>query len=297
MKTPIFTGACVAIVTPFQDGNIDFDKLGELIEMQIAAGTDAICICGTTGESSTMTVEEHEDAIRYCIEKVNHRCKVVAGTGSNCTRTALELSLFAEKCGADGLLLVTPYYNKTTQAGLLKHYTYIADRVNTPMILYNVPSRTGISFTADTYYALSKHPMINGIKEASGNFSLVVHTRALCGDEMNIWSGNDDQVVPIMSMGGKGVISVLSNVQPETMVKMTHACLEGDFAEGARIQAECYDLCEALFTEVNPIPVKAAMEMMGLCNAEARMPLCEISPANKEKLRAVLARKGLLPQG
>lgn len=293
MKNPVFTGACVAIVTPFRNGKVDFDGLGELIEMQIAAGTDAICICGTTGESSTMSMQEHRDAIQYCVDRVNHRCVVIAGTGSNCTATALELSLHAQECGADGLLLVTPYYNKTTQAGLIQHYTYIADRVNIPMILYNVPSRTGVAFTAETYHALSKHPMINGVKEASGNFTLIARTRALCGDELNIWSGNDDQVVPLMSLGGKGVISVLANILPQVMVEMTHACLEKDYVHAANVQTDYIALCDALFSEVNPIPVKAAMEMMGLCSGEVRMPLCEISPAHRAQLREELLRMGV----
>ena len=293
MKTPIFTGACVAIVTPYTENGINFDKLGELIEMQIAGGTDAIVICGTTGEASTQTMEEHKAAIEYCMKKVDHRCKVIAGTGSNCTATALDLSLFAESCGVDGLLIVTPYYNKATQAGLVKHYTYIADRVHTPIILYNVPSRTGTKFTAETYYELSKHPMINGIKEASGDFGLVNHTRLLCGDNMNIWSGNDDQVVPLMSLGAKGVISVVSNIKPELMVEMTHKALEGDFAEAARLQIEAIPLCDALFCEVNPIPAKVALNMMGKDIGGVRMPLCDMSDAHKEVLARALLNAGI----
>ena len=293
MKTPIFTGACVAIVTPYSENGINFDKLGELIEMQIAGGTDAIVICGTTGEASTQTMDEHKAAIEYCMKKADHRCKVIAGTGSNCTATALELSLYAESCGVDGLLIVTPYYNKATQTGLIKHYTYIADRVHTPIILYNVPGRTGTKFTAETYYELSKHPMINGIKEASGDFKLVTHTRKLCGDNMNIWSGNDDQVVPLMSLGAKGVISVVSNIKPELMVEMTHLALEGKFEEASKLQIECIDLCDALFCEVNPIPVKVALNMMGKDIGILRMPLCDMSDAHKELLSRALLNAGL----
>ena len=293
MKTPIFTGACVAIVTPYTENGINFDKLGELIERQIAGGTDAICICGTTGEASTQTIEEHKAAIEYCVKKVDHRVKVIAGTGSNCTMTALDLSLYAESCGADGLLIVTPYYNKATQTGLIKHYTYIADRVHTPIIMYNVPSRTGTKFTAETYYELSKHPMINGIKEASGDFSLAIHTLQLCGDNINIWSGNDAQVVPLMSLGAKGVISVASNVKPELMVEMSHLCLEGKFAEAAQLQVSTIELMDALFVEVNPIPVKVALNMMGLEVGNLRMPLCDMSAAHKEVLSKALMNAGL----
>ncbi len=293
MKTPIFTGACVAIVTPFTENGINFDKLGELIERQIAGGTDAICICGTTGEASTQTIEEHKSAIEYGVKKVDHRVKVIAGTGSNCTRTALDLSLYAESCGVDGLLIVTPYYNKATQTGLIKHYTYIADRVHTPIIMYNVPSRTGTKFTAETYYELSKHPMINGIKEASGDFGLAMHTLQLCGDNINIWSGNDDQVVPLMSLGGKGVISVVSNIKPELMVEMTHLCLDGKFAEAAQLQVGTIGLVDALFMEVNPIPAKVALNMMGLDIGGLRMPLCDMSDAHKEVLCKALLNAGL----
>lgn len=293
MKTPIFTGACVAIVTPYNENGIDYDQLGALIERQIAGGTNAICICGTTGEASTQTIEEHKAAIEYCVKKVDHRVKVIAGTGSNCTMTALDLSLYAESCGVDGLLIVTPYYNKATQTGLIKHYTYIADRVHTPIILYNVPSRTGTAFTAETYYELSKHPMINGIKEASGNFGLVTHTLALCGDNINIWSGNDDQVVPLMSLGAKGVISVASNVYPQLMAEMTKLCLEGNFAEAAKLQTGSIGLMDALFIEVNPIPVKVALNMMGLNAGKLRMPLCDMSDAHKEVLAKALMNAGL----
>ena len=294
MREPVFTGACVAIVTPFTDDNkVDFDQFGQLIEMQIAAGTDAICVCGTTGESATQSLEEHMETVEYCIKKVAGRVKVIAGAGSNDTAAALMLAQHAEAAGADALLMVTPYYNKATQAGLIKHYTYVADRVHTPIILYNVPSRTGCSFTAATYQQLAKHPNIVGVKEASGNFGLITETRKLCGDDFYIWSGNDDQVVPMMSLGAKGVISVVSNILPELMVKMSHLCLEGNFAEAAKIQIDSIDLCTALFMEVNPIPVKAAMDMMGLCSGNLRLPLCEMTPAHHVALREVLTNYGI----
>ena len=294
MREPVFTGACVAIVTPFTDDNkVDFEQFGQLIEMQIAAGTDAICVCGTTGESATQSLEEHMETVEYCIKKVAGRVKVIAGAGSNDTAAALMLAQHAEAAGADGLLMVTPYYNKATQSGLIKHYTYVADRVHTPIILYNVPSRTGCSFTASTYQQLSKHPNICGVKEASGNFGLITETRKLCGDDFYIWSGNDDQVVPMMSLGAKGVISVVSNILPEVMVKMSHLCLEGKFEEAAKLQIDYIDLSNALFMEVNPIPVKAAMEMMGLCSGNLRLPLCEMTPEHHVALREVLASYGI----
>ncbi len=295
MKTPVFTGACVAIVTPFRNGKVDFEKLGELIEMQIAGGTDCICICGTTGEASTQTVEEHKETIRYAVKKVAGRVKVIAGTGSNCTATALDTSTAAEEAGVDGLLMVTPYYNKTTQHGLIKHYTYLADRLHTPIILYNVPGRTGMSFTAETYAELSKHPLINGVKEASGNFNLIAHTRMLCGDELNIWSGEDGMVVPLMAMGGKGVISVVSNVNPRLMADMTHLALEGRFEEAADLQInQVTPLADALFMETNPVPVKEALNLMGMDVGEPRMPLCCMTDAHREMLKAALAKAGLL---
>lgn len=295
MRNPVFTGACVAIVTPFTDDNkVDFDQFGQLIERQIAAGTDAICVCGTTGESATMSLEEHMETVEYCIKKVAGRVKVIAGAGSNDTAAALMLSQHAEAAGADALLLVTPYYNKATQMGLIKHYEYIADRVDLPVILYNVPSRTGVSFTAETYQVLSQNPKINGVKEASGNFSLLAHTRHLCGDDFYIWSGNDDQVVPMMSLGAKGVISVASNIIPEVMVKMTHLCLDNDFVSASKLQIEYMDLIDALFCDVNPIPVKEALNLLGMEAGPVRLPLCEMEEKNKARLRAAMQAKGLL---
>lgn len=295
MRTPVFIGSCVAIATPFDaNGNINYDAFGRLIDAQIAGGVDAICVCGTTGESATMTIREHIAAVDYCVERVNHRVKVIAGAGSNDTSAAVYLSLHAQDSGADALLHVTPYYNKCSQTGLVKHYEYIADRVELPIILYNVPSRTGVSFTAESYKILSENPKINGVKEASGNFSLLAHTRFLCGDDFYIWSGNDDQVVPMMSLGAKGVISVASNIIPEVMVRMTHLCLENDFEAASKLQIQYMDLIDALFCEVNPIPVKAALNLMGMEAGTLRLPLCDISEKNLAVLRASMERMGLL---
>ena len=274
MRTPVFTGSCVAIATPFDaNGNINYDAFGRLIDAQIAGGVDAICVCGTTGESATMTIREHIAAVDYCVERVNHRVKVIAGAGSNDTSAAVYLSLHAQDSGADALLHVTPYYNKCSQTGLVKHYEYIADRVELPIILYNVPSRTGVSFTAESYKILSENPKINGVKEASGNFSLLAHTRFLCGDDFYIWSGN---------------------IIPEVMVKMTHLCLENDFEAASKLQIQYMDLIDALFCEVNPIPVKAALNLMGMEAGTLRLPLCDISEKNLAVLRASMERMGLL---
>ena len=295
MRTPVFTGTCPALVTPFdQNGNINYTSFGKLIDNQIAAGVDAVCVCGTTGESATMSIREHIAAVEFCVERVNHRVKVIAGAGSNDTSAAVYLSQHAQESGADALLLVTPYYNKASQTGLIKHYEYIADRVNIPMILYNVPGRTGVSFTAETYKTLAENPLINGVKEASGNFSLLAHTRFLCGDDFYIWSGNDDQVVTMMSLGAKGVISVASNIIPDTMVKMSHLCLDGNFGEASKLQITNMDLLDALFIEVNPIPIKTAMNLMNMDMGQLRLPLCDISDQNLEVLRSSMTRMGLL---
>ena len=295
MREPVFTGACPAIVTPFDaNGAVNYDAFGKLIDQQIAAGVDAICVCGTTGETSTLSIREHIAVVEYCVKRVDHRVKVIAGAGSNDTSAAVYLSQHAQDSGADALLLVTPYYNKASQTGLLKHYEYIADRVELPIILYNVPSRTGVSFTADTYKILSENPKFNGVKEASGNFSLLAHTRYLCGDDFYIWSGNDDQVVPMMSLGAKGVISVVCNIMPELMVDMSHACLEGNFDKASKLQIEYMDFIDSLFIEVNPIPIKCAMNLVGMEAGPLRLPLCEMSPKNLEVMKAAMKRVGLL---
>lgn len=295
MRTPVFTGTCPALVTPFDaQGAIHYDAFARQIDYQIDHGVDAVCVCGTTGESATMSIREHIAAVEFCVKHVNHRVKVIAGTGSNDTSAAVYLTQHAQDSGADAALLVTPYYNKASQTGLIKHYEYIADRVELPMILYNVPSRTGVSFTAETYSILAKNPKINGVKEASGNFSLLAHARALCGDDFYIWSGNDDQVVPMMALGAKGVISVASNIVPEVMVEMTHLCLENNIEAASKVQIKYMDLIDALFLEVNPIPIKHAMNLLGMEAGSLRLPLCDMSDANGEKLRASMQRMGLL---
>ena len=294
MKNPVFQGSSTAIITPFRDGKVDYKKLGELIDAQIAGGISAITICGTTGESSTQSLEEHTATVDFCVKYVNSRVKVIAGTGSNDTLAALFLSQEAEKSGADAVLMVTPYYNKTSQRGLIKHYSFVADRINTPIIIYNVPSRTGMSFTAETYKELSGHPNINGVKEASGSFALIAATLASCGDDFHVWSGNDEDTVPMMSIGAKGVISVISNIVPAAVAEMTRLCLDGDFRSAAKIQLKYLDLIGKLFIEVNPIPVKAAMNLMGMDVGEPRMPLCDLAPENLEKLKISMKAVGLL---
>ncbi len=294
MKTPLFTGSGVAIVTPFNGDFVNFEKLGQLIDAQIDNGTNAIIICGTTGEASTQSIPEHLASVEYAIKRTAGRVPVIAGTGSNDTAHALLMSQSAEKSGADGLLMVTPYYNKTSQQGLINHFSYIADRVNIPIILYNVPSRTGMSFAPATYKALSQHPNINGTKEASGDFTLIARTRALCGDDLYIWSGNDDQTIPVLSLGGQGVISVAANVVPRVMSDICRLYREGDTAKAQALQISHQKLMDALFIDVNPIPVKMAMNMMGLDVGQLRMPLCDMTEANQQALKAVLAEYGLL---
>lgn len=295
MKQPIFTGAGVAIITPFtKEGKVNYPALKTILEYQIAHGTDAIIICGTTGESATLSHEEHTEAIRFTVETVAHRIPVIAGTGSNDTAYALHLSNEAEKIGVDGLLMVTPYYNKASQAGLIKHYTYLADRVSTPIIIYNVPSRTGCDVKPETYAELSKHKMIYAAKEASGNISSIAKTISLCEKDFTIYSGNDDQITAIMSLGGKGVISVLSNVAPQVAHDIAAAALASDFEQSRKLQIEYLELCNALFMDVNPIPVKQAMNMMGFDAGPLRMPLCEMNEANTAKLKSVMEKYGLI---
>ena len=297
MKRPVFTGAAVAIITPMNtDGSVNYDELGRIIDDQIAHSTDAIVICGTTGESPTLTDEEHTECIRYTVKKTAGRVPVIAGTGSNDTKYAIWLSQQAEADGADALLLVTPYYNKTSQAGLLAHYTAIADAVHIPCILYNVPSRTGCNLTPATLAELAKHPNINAVKEASGNISHVAEIAAACGDSLNIYSGNDDQVVPLLSLGGKGVISVVSNVKPELVHNCCKAWFDGDTAKARELQLEMLPLCDALFCEVNPIPVKYAMNVLGWEAGSCRLPLVEPSDAHKEKIEQALEAEGLIQE-
>ena len=295
MKNTIFTGAGVAIITPMNaDGSINFDEFAKLIDDQIINSTDAIIVCGTTGESATMTDEEHRECIRFCVKHVNGRVPVIAGAGSNDTRYAVELSKEAEAMGADALLHVTPYYNKASQKGLIAHFTAIADAVNIPIILYNVPSRTGCGFDVATVKELAKHRNIAAIKEASGNIGYVAKLAAACGDNIDIYSGNDDMVVPIMSLGGKGVISVASHVIPKQMHEMTKLCLDNNFEEASKLQLEYLDLINTLFIEVNPIPVKEAMNMIGWNAGPCRLPLCEMTGEHKAALKAVLEKHGLI---
>lgn len=293
----VFKGAGVAIVTPFtKNYEVDYDKLGELIEYQISEGTDSIIICGTTGEASTLTHEEHLECIRYTVEKVNKRVPVIAGTGSNCTETSIYLSQEAEKYGADALLVVTPYYNKATQKGLVEHFKIIAGSVSIPIILYNVPSRTGCNIAAQTLATLF-HDVENivGIKEASGNIAQVAEMMQLTDGKVEMYSGNDDMVVPVLSLGGIGVISVLSNIAPRQTHDMVASYLDGDVKKSLGLQLSLLPLINALFTEVNPIPVKKAVSMLGFEVGPLRMPLTEIEDANRERLEREMIAAGILP--
>ena len=293
MKKPVFTGAGVAVITPFTStGEVNYDEFKKILDHQIDHGTDAIIIVGTTGESSTMTLKEHAEVVDFGCSYVAGRVPVVAGAGSNDTAAAVELTREAAKSGADAVLSVTPYYNKTTQRGLIAHFQAVADCSDCPVILYNVPSRTGLSISPETYKVLSEHPNINGSKEASGNFSLLAEAMHLCGDDLNFWSGNDDQIVPLMSMGGKGVISVLSNVAPAQTHKLTQLCLEGKFDEASRMQIDFMPLIKALFCEVNPIPVKKAMELLGWQVGDVRLPLVSVTAEHEALLRRELDKMG-----
>lgn len=294
MKKPIFRGAGVAIITPYTEDGINFPELGRIIEDQIAGGTDAIVVTGTTGESATMTDEEHRAAIKFAVDQVKGRIPVIAGTGSNETSYAVSLSRYAEEAGADALLIVTPYYNKCTQKGLAAHYKTIADAVNIPIILYDVPSRTGVAISTETYVELSKHPNIVAVKEANGDLSKILRLKAAVGDDLIIYSGNDDQIVPILSLGGQGVISVLSNVAPKETHDMCQAFFDGDVKKAAELQIAYADLIDALFCEVNPIPVKVAMRKLGYDAGPLRMPLCEMEPVHEKQLEDALRNHGLI---
>jgi 4-hydroxy-tetrahydrodipicolinate synthase len=276
------------------DGSINYEQFAKNIEFQIENHTDAIIVCGTTGEASTMTDEEHVEAIRFTVEQTKNRIPVVAGTGSNDTKYAIELSKEAESVGADALLVVTPYYNKTSQRGLVTHFTAIADAVNIPIILYNIPGRTGVNINIDTYAELAEHKNIVAVKEASGNLSYVAQLIAKFGDKLDVYSGNDDQIVPIMSLGGKGVISVLSNIMPKETHDMTQFCLDNDFKSASELQIKLLDLINNLFIDVNPIPVKEAMNLMGMNAGICRMPLIEMSENNADILKASMKKIGLI---
>ena len=294
MKELVFKGCGTAIATPFTEDGVNFEEFGKLLEFQIEKKVDAIIVCGTTGESSTMTTEEKKETIKYAIDKVNKRTKVIIGTGSNNTKTAIEMSKYAEEAGADALLVVTPYYNKTTSQGLIAHYTAIANSVKIPIILYNVPSRTGVNIDPKTCLELSKIENIVAVKEASGNISQIAKIAKLCGDNLHIYSGNDDQIVPILSLGGKGVISVLSNVMPKFTHNMTYEYFKGNVEKAAKMQLEVLDLVDGLFCEVNPIPVKHALNLMGYNYGKPRLPLIELSEANKEKLSKIMKKHNLI---
>ena len=294
LKPSIFTGAATAIITPFKNGAIDFPSFKRIIEDQIARGIDAIVVTGTTGEAATLTHEEHCDCIRFAVEAIAGRVPVIAGTGSNDTAYGIELSKYACEVGADALLLVTPYYNKATPKGLIKNFLDTADATDKPIILYNVPSRTGCNISLPVYKELAKHERIVAVKEACGNLSSIAELFAECGDSYDIYSGNDDQIVPIMSLGGKGVISVLSNIMPEETHRMTELCLGGNFSGAAELQLKYLKLINALFCEVNPVPVKTAMAELGFCDIEMRLPLCEMEDANKARLLAAMKEQGLL---
>ena len=294
LKKTIFTGAATAIVTPFKQGKIDYDSFGKIIEDQIANKIDAIVVAGTTGEAATLTHEEHCDCIRYVVEKVDGRVPVIAGTGSNDTAYGIELSQYACEVGADALLLVTPYYNKATPKGLIKNFLETAEKTTKPIILYNVPSRTGCNIPLSVYKELAKHERIVAVKEASGNISAIAELISECGDSFDIYSGNDDQIVPIMSLGGKGVISVLSNVLPHQTHEMVKMCLNNNYHGATEMQLHYLKLINALFCEVNPVPVKTAMAELGWCDVEMRLPLCEMDDANKAKLLSIMKDYRLL---
>jgi 4-hydroxy-tetrahydrodipicolinate synthase len=292
MHQPIFTGSGVAIITPFTKDGVDFDKLGELLEFHINEGTDAIIICGTTGEASTMPDEEHMSVIKYAVEKVNRRIPVIAGTGSNDTHHAIQLSKYAEEAGSDAILTVTPYYNKTTQRGLYEHFKAIAESINIPVILYNVPSRTNLNLNPETVKALSEIENITAVKEC--NLSQVGDILNLCGEKITVYSGEDGQVVPLLSLGGKGVISVMANIIPKDTHDMVMSYLNGDIERSRKLQLQTLNLIKALFIEVSPIPVKAAMNLMGIAVGNCRLPLVNMEEKNLEVLRKALKEYGLI---
>lgn len=292
-KTPIFTGSCTAIVTPYLENGVYYEKYAELIDFQYEGGTSAILVCGTTGENPTHTEEEHNKLVELTVKKCAGRMKTIVGVGGYNTAHVLEQAKQAEACGADGILMVTPYYNKSTQKGLIEHFTYVADRVSVPMILYNVPGRTGIGIKPATYKVLSKHPNINGVKEASGNIAEFALTRSICGDDLVFWSGNDSDTVPMMALGAVGVISVASNIIPKDVAKLCKLGLAGDFKAAAAEYFRLADFFDKLFIETNPIPVKTAMNVAGMNVGKLRLPLVDMDPANLEKLKVSMRGVGL----
>ena len=294
MKETIFKGCGTAIATPFTEDGINFEEFGKLLEEQVEAGVDAIIVCGTTGESATMSEKEKKETIKFAVDKVAKRTKVIAGTGSNNTKSAVEMSKYAEEIGADALLVVTPYYNKTTQKGLVEHYKVIAEAVSLPIIMYSVASRTGVNILPETCLELSKIENIVAIKEASGNISQVAKIAALCSDNLDIYSGNDDQIIPVLSLGGKGVISVLSNIMPKYTHDMTYKYFNGEVEKATKMQLGVIDLIDALFSEVNPIPVKYALNLKGYNFGKPRLPLIELSEKNKEKMKEIMKKHELI---
>ena len=293
VKTPIFQGSCTAIVTPFHEHGVDYERLKKNLAFQYENGTAAIVVCGTTGENATLTQEEHDELARVCIRECAGKMKVIVGIGSNNTLSALRAAENAEAAGADGVLMVTPYYNKSTQSGLIAHFSYVADRVDVPMVLYNVPSRTGIGLSAETCRVLSQHPNIVGIKEASGDIALAGKIRSACGDDLFLWSGNDDCTVPLMALGALGVISVASNVVPGAVAKLCALCLDGAFSDAAALYAKYAAFFSALFIETNPIPVKAAMKALGTDSGLLRLPLVEIGAEHQGALLSAMRGVGL----
>ncbi len=293
VKTPIFQGSCTAIITPFHEHGVDYERLKKNLAFQYENGTAAVVVCGTTGENATLTQEEHDELVRVCIRECAGKMKVIAGIGSNNTLSALRAAENAKAAGADGVLMVTPYYNKSTQSGLIAHFSYVADRVDEPMILYNVPSRTGIGLTAETCKVLSQHPNIVGIKEASGDIALAGKIRSACGDDLFLWSGNDDCTVPLMALGALGVISVASNVVPGAVAKLCALCLDGAFSDAAALYAKYAAFFSALFIETNPIPVKAAMKALGTDSGLLRLPLVEIGAEHQGALLSAMRGVGL----
>ncbi len=294
MQTPLFSGAGTALVTPFRDNALDLDTFDKLLERQIAGGTAALIVCGTTGEAATLSPKEHETLYRRAVLRGGGSMKIIAGIGSNDPRKAMDLALRAESAGADGLLMVTPYYNKTTQSGLIEHFSYVADRSSLPVILYNVPTRTGVGIQPETYAALADHQNICGVKEASGDLAAFARAKALCGDRLTFWSGNDSDTVAMMALGARGVISVASNLIPREISRLCRLCLEGDFSSAAELNGVYAELFHDLFREVNPIPVKTAMELMGLCKAQMRLPLVPMGDANRAVLETQLRKLGLI---
>ncbi len=290
---PIFKGTATALITPFKDGEVDYKALENILEFQINGGIDALVVCGTTGEPATLDDDEHRRVVEFAVEKVNHRVPVIAGTGSNNTQYAVELSRFAERAGADGLLLVTPYYNKCSQKGIVSHFNTVADSVNLPCIVYNVPGRTGFCISVDSYKQIAQHDNIVATKEASGNLLLMMEVLEACAGKLDMYSGDDQQIVPLMSMGAIGVISVFSNIMPAEAHRISQLCLDGDFKTAASLQLKYLRLMNGLFMQVNPIPVKTAVAKMGFCNNEFRMPLCPMDAADDEKLFALMREQGL----